>query len=112
MIFPFITEYKKVTIVSDSMAKYVTGIEGVQLQACRGDTFSRIANRLSRRQIILGKFDYVIFHVGTNDIAQDASFDHIISDNCNLIGIIRKFKPKIKLLPLQFFLVQWIMLRP
>lgn len=80
------------------MAKYVTGIEGVLLQAFSGDTISRMANRLSRGQIILDNFDYVIFHVGTNDIARNASFDHIISDYGNLIGITRKIKPKIKII--------------
>ena len=41
MKFSLFTEYKKVTIVSDSIAKYVTGIEGVQLQSFSGDTISR-----------------------------------------------------------------------
>lgn len=98
MKFSLFTEYKKVTIVSDSIAKYVTGIEGVQLQSFSGDTISRLANRLSTGQVRLNKFDYVIFHVGTNDIARNAPFEHIISDYGNLIGIARKIKPKINII--------------
>ena len=46
----------------------------------------------------LDKFDYVLIHVGTNDVARKALFDEIISDYGNLVGICRKVKPGIKIL--------------
>lgn len=96
--FILFAEYKKVTIVSDSIAKYITGIEGVSLQAFRGDTIGRLTNRLLSHQVKLEQFDHVIFHVGTNDIGNKASFDHMISDYGNLIGICRKVKPSINII--------------
>lgn len=89
---------RQVTIISDSIAKYVSGIDGVVVQAFSGDTVSRLANRLLSRQASLEQFDYVIFHVGTNDIANRASFNAIISDFGNLIAICRKVKPNIKII--------------
>lgn len=80
------------------MAKYVTGIEGVYLQAFSGDTVSRMANRMLTGQVSLRNFDHVIFHVGTNDIGRRAPFDNIISDFGNLIGICRKIKPSIDII--------------
>ena len=47
--FFMISEAKKV-IISDSMAKYVSGIEGVRLQAFRGDTVARLINRIANRE--------------------------------------------------------------
>ena len=46
----------------------------------------------------LDKFAYVLIHVGTNYVARKASFDGIISDYSNLVGICRKVKPSIKIL--------------
>ena len=93
-----ISEAKKVIIISDSMAKYVSGIEGVRLQAFRGDTVARLTNRIANREADLGPFDYAIVHVGTNDIARRQSFDSIMSDFANLIGIMRKVEPAIKII--------------
>lgn len=89
---------RKVTIISDSIAKYVSGIDGVVVQAFSGDTISRLTNRLLSRQASLENFDYVIFHVGTNDIANRSSFNAIISDFGNLIAMCRKVKPSIKII--------------
>lgn len=91
-------------ILGDSIPKYITGIEGVHLKAFRGDTIGRLANRLLNKQISLDNFNYVLIHVGTNDIANKCSlqlqhaFNCIISDYGNLIGICRKLKPSINIL--------------
>lgn len=74
------------------------GIEGVTLQAFRGDTIGRMTNRIRSGQVKLDDFDYVIFHVGTNDIGNKASFDNIVSDYGNLIGICRQAKPNINII--------------
>ena len=84
--------------MSDSIAKYVTGIDGVHLQTFSGDTIGRMSNRLLSGEITLENFDYVVFHVGTNNVARNESFESIISDYGNLIGICRKIKPKINII--------------
>lgn len=90
--------------MGDSIPKYITGIEGVQLKSFRGDTIARLANRLLNKQICLENFDFVLIHVGTNDIANNYSlpleraFNNIISDYGNLVGICRKLKPEINIL--------------
>lgn len=56
-----------------------------------------MANRLKNGEVTLSDFDYVIFHVGTNDVGNKASFDAMISDYGNLIGICRKVKPNINI---------------
>lgn len=98
LFLSLVAEMKKVTIVSDSIAKYVFGIEGVLLQAFRGDTIGRISSRIKSGEVKLNGFDYVIFHVGTNDIGRKSPFDSIISDYGNLIGICRQANPNIKII--------------
>lgn len=87
-----------VTIISDFIAKYVSNIDGVVLEAFQGDDISRLTNRLLSRQATLENFDYVIFHVGTNNVSQRAYFDHLISDYVNLIKACRRTNPDIKIL--------------
>lgn len=96
--FYFITEFKKVVIVSDSIAKYVQGIEGVDLRSFPGDTISNIVHRLESNQVRLDNYDYILLHVGTNDINHKASFHEMLSDFGNLLGVIRKWKPTIKII--------------
>ena len=94
----FIAEFKKVVIVSDSIAKHVQGIEGVDVRAFLGDSISKIGYRIDKKHVILDKYDYILLHVGTNDINRKASFHGMISDFGNLIGICRKRKPSIKII--------------
>lgn len=96
-MFLYIAELKKVTIISDSIAKYISGIDGCVTQPFRGDTIAKLTNRLQYHEADLESFDYVIFHVGTNDIGNRASAKHIISDYGNLIGVCRKVKPSINI---------------
>ena len=46
----------------------------------------------------LGQFDFVILHVGTNDIDRRAPYNNIISHFGNLIGICKKQKPSIQII--------------
>lgn len=87
-----VAEYQKIIIVDDSIVQYLFGIEGVCLQALRGDTISRMSKRLLTGKITFNEFDYVIFHVGTNNVARNHD-----SDYGNLIGICRKVKQKINI---------------
>ena len=65
-----------------------------------GDTIAKLTNRLCNGGIepmaVLNDFDVVIFHVGTNDIDNRASFKAIISDFGHLIAICRKENPGIR----------------
>ena len=49
-------------------------------------------------EAVLTNFDTVIFHVGTNDIDNRATFKAIISSFGNLVAICRKQKPDIKII--------------
>lgn len=93
--FVLFTECRKVTIIGDSIIKHISGLQGVTIQSFPGDTIAKIANRLQYREAVLRDFDFVILHVGTNDIDRRASFNDIISDFGNLIGICKKLKPSI-----------------
>ena len=84
--------------MSDSIAKNVADIEGVVVQSFRGDTVANIAYKVDKKIAKLDNFDYVLFHVGTNDVDNRYSFEAIISDFGNLIGIVRKKYPKINII--------------
>lgn len=83
--------------MSDSIAKYVSNIEGVTLQAFRGATISKIYNRIESGEISLKGFDYIILHAGTNNVDNREKFESIISDYGNFVGICRKINPKINI---------------
>ena len=91
-------DFRNVTIISDSMAKNVTGIFGATPQIFSGKTISQVANKIQYGYATLEPFDYVIIHVGTNDLGDRAPYDHIISDFCNLIGICQNKKQAIKII--------------
>ena len=55
-------------ILGDSIPKRVSGIEGVALHCNPGDTVAKMAHRIDIHQISLERFDYVLIHVGTNDV--------------------------------------------
>lgn len=61
----------------------MTGIDGVYLQAFSGDTIARMANKVLSGQVRIDNFDYILLHVGTNDVARKSPFEHIISDYGN-----------------------------
>ena len=75
-----IAEYRRVVIIRDSIAKNITGISGATMQSLRGYTIAQVAMKLDQDLISLVPYDYVILHVGTNDIDNRAPYDNIISD--------------------------------
>ena len=85
-IFP---EKRKVTIIGDSIIKHVSGIDGCSVQPFRGDTISQISNKINNKVAKLLPYDYVILHVGTNNIGDRAPFQDIIKDYANLLGIVK-----------------------
>ena len=96
--FSLFPERKKVTIISDSIAKHVSGIDGVVLQCFSGDRIAQIGNKIDNGIAVLSPYDYVIIHVGTNDIGDRAPYHSILSDYGNLIGIMRKKKRDINII--------------
>ena len=97
-----LTGVRRVTIICDSIAKNISGIEGCRVQPFPGDTIAKLTNRLcnggKEPKAVLNDFDVVIFHVGRNDIDNRASFKAIISDFGNLIAICRKENPGIRII--------------
>ena len=92
--------------MTDSIAKYVSGIEWVVVQVFSGATIGRIVYSIPHREVKLRAFDYVIFHVGTNDVGNQSSFESIISNFGNLVGACRLIHPSIH------FLISAILPRP
>ena len=86
------------TLIGDSIIKNVSGIDGCSIQSFRGDTISKLANKIFSKVAKLLPYDYVILHVGTNDIGNRAPFDNIIKDYANLLGIIRKLHPTVQII--------------
>ena len=74
------TEFKKVTIVTGFMAKYVTGIDWVDVQVFSAATIGRLVHCITHREVELKAFDYVIFYVGTIDVNDQLSFENFISN--------------------------------
>jgi len=58
---------RKCTILSDSIVKYVTEITGCSVAAFPGINISRLANKIYQGLFNLNS-EFVILHVGTNDI--------------------------------------------
>ena len=67
---------------------------------------ANIAYKVDKKIAKLDSFDYVLFHVGTNDVDNRYSFEAIMFDFGNLLGIVRKKYPKI------FIIISSILPRP
>ena len=68
------------------------------LQCFPGDRIAQIANKIDCGEANIAPYDYVLIHVGTNDIGSRASYQSILSDYGNLIGILRKKKRHISII--------------
>lgn len=84
--------------MGDSIVKDLNRIEGVILKAFPGATIGKLSILISNGNINLQDFDYIIIHVGTNNIGKRDQFDNIISDYANLVAIIRRQKPTIRII--------------
>ncbi|XP_071135603.1 uncharacterized protein [Mytilus edulis] len=84
------------TIICSSIPKYVKDINGCTTQAFPGATIARLSDYVSSNKINLKNKDFIIVHVGSNNIAQNHSVDMIISYYSDLIHNIQiKSKAKI-----------------
>ena len=96
--FMFLAENRRVVIVGNSIIKNLPPIDDVVIKSFRGDTIAQLTNRIDKGQVDLSPFDYVIIHVGTNNIANQQPYDKIIADYGNLIPTIKKRKRSIRVI--------------
>ena len=85
-IYLFFPEIK-VAILSDSIAKYVTGIRQAEVIAFPGINFSRLTRQIEKNPKLVEK-KFTIIHVGTNDI-KNYTIEEMLSFFNNLITLIR-----------------------
>lgn len=81
----------QVHILSDSIAKYVTGIDHTILHAFPGINISRLMKRIERFPELVYS-DFTILHVGTNDVTT-LSVIQILSAYNNLFCVISSLSP-------------------
>lgn len=72
-------------------------ITGVVIKSFPGATIAKLTMHFSQRHIELDDHDYLIIHIGTNNIGRRDSFDDMVSDYGNLIAIIKKQKSSIRI---------------
>ena len=77
-IFPGVFSKKIGTILSASIPKYVTDINGYSVQAFPGATIGRLSNLVANGTVNLKHIDFLIIHVGSNNIAQDLKISRFI----------------------------------
>lgn len=77
-----------VTILSDSMAKHVTGIRNTVVQSFKGATITRLQRMIECNKASIA-FKYTILLIGTNDIDSSHSVGEIMSYYENLITYIK-----------------------
>lgn len=85
-------------IVGDSIIKDMSPIEGVVIRSFPGATIGKLSFHFSEGHISLENHDYLIVHVGTNNIGRRDKQESIMSDYGNLIAQIKKIKPTIKVI--------------
>ena len=84
--------------MGDSIIKNMPEIDGVVVKSFPGDTIGKLTNRIDSGQVNLSPFDYIIVHVGTNNINNGEPYGSIVSDYGNLIPIIKRKKKSIKII--------------
>ena len=55
-------------VLSDSIAKYVTINDNTDVRAFRGDTVSRLTDRIAFGEVDVRGYSRILIHVGTNDV--------------------------------------------
>ena len=84
--------------MGDSIIKNIDHIDGVDVKSFPGATIGKLAVLVSNDAVHLEKYDYIIIHVGTNDvdnfvkkkICPKIAYEGMISDFANLVAIVRK----------------------
>ena len=92
------TENRRVIILGDSIVKDLPPIDGVFIKSYPGATIAQLAMHIDNKHINLMNFDYIIVHVGTNNIDNRDEKGAMLSDFGNLIGRIKIKKPSIRII--------------
>ena len=77
-----------VTIISDSIAKHISGISNTVVQAFPGVNITQMQHIIKHKQAIIN-YKYTILLVGTNNIASSRSIGEIMSFYNDLITTIK-----------------------
>ena len=77
-----------VTILCDSMGKYVTGIHHTEIQPFPGADIQRLRHKIKKNKASISS-KYTILHVGTNDIPTSKSVRKIYKQYKSLIRYIK-----------------------
>ena len=77
-----------VTVLSDSMAKYVSNIQHTTVQVFRGATIARLKQKIDANKASINA-KHTIILIGTNDVASSRSVHHIMASFHELITTIR-----------------------
>ena len=85
-------------ILCDSIVKDLPSIDGVFIKSYPGATIAQFAMHIDNRHVNLVNFDYMIVHVGTNNIDRRDEKGAMLSDFGNLIGRIKIKKPFIRII--------------
>ena len=95
----FFSACRKVVIVGDSIIKDIRDIDAVTVRPFPSATIGAFASFFEDKKIDLQpSYDYIILHVGTNNIANRDRYDGMISDYANLmVAIVRRCKPDIRI---------------
>ncbi|XP_053378686.1 uncharacterized protein LOC123541508 [Mercenaria mercenaria] len=91
-------EFRRVIIVGDSIVKNLPPIEGVKVQAFPGATIGKLSFLVSKKQVSLYDSNFIILHIGTNNIANQNALNSLASDFTNLIAAIRKENASIRII--------------
>ena len=73
-------------------------IEGAVIRSFPGATTGKLSFHFSKGHISLENHDYLIVHVGTNNIGRRDKPKAMMSDYGNLIAKIKKIKPTIRVI--------------
>lgn len=82
-------------ILGDSIVKYLPPIEGVEVNCRRGATIGQLNHILASGQVSLQHFDYILFHVGTNNVDRGHSVENMCSDYANLVATTKSLNQNI-----------------
>ena len=88
---------RRVIIVGDSIIKNMDPLDGVVVKCFPSATIAKLSRLLST-DVKLHNFEYIIIHVGTNNIGNRDSFGNILSDYGNLIASVKKLKSSIRII--------------
>ena len=72
-------------------------LDGVVVKCFPSATIAKLSRLLST-DVNLHNFEYIIIHVGTNNIGNRDSFGNILSDYGNLIASVKKLKSSIRII--------------